>query len=263
MKEGQLIVQGHRGCRAKRPENSIEGVKEAFLLGAFAVEVDVRPTADRHFAIVHDPVVGPPYYLSPKGEDAKRVVHTPSSSVQRISFGHVCAEGFSQQKLRMTTIPLLQKLLNEPGLLKRRLNLELKNDAPDGGVELDPDTYIRRFCAEIEDVKPTAIVWRIKSFDHELIRRLREVRLNWPLHYLAEEPTQIDNALRLHPVGLSVRADLVNESLVARCAEENVHLSVWTVNSRSQARRLFQLGVRDFVSDDPAVLLEELVPERG
>lgn len=261
MQQHKLIIQGHRGCRALCPENSIEGVREAFLLGAFAVEVDVRQTADAAFAVVHDPVVGVPYYRSPKGEDAMRVAFTPSSLLRRITFGHITADGFSQQKLRMVSIPLLREFLTDPSLEGKKLNLELKNDAPNGGAELDADTYIRRFCAEMDTITPKAKIWRIKSFDHSLIDRLREVRPEWPLHYLAEEPDQIQAALQRRPEGISVRADLVDGALIEKCGLEAIHLSVWTVNDADQAKRLFEMGVRDMVSDDPALLLDALKDE--
>lgn len=261
----ELIVQGHRGCRAQCPENSIEGVREAVLLGAFAVEVDVRPTADAHFAVVHDPVAGLPYYHSPKGEDANRILFTPSSRVRRITFGHFAADGFPKQnlqgsdgKLRTMRIPLLHELLTDPALTGKRLNLELKNDAPGGGVELETDTYIRRFCAEIEQIQVTTEIWRIKSFDHELINQLRKVRPQWPLHYLAETRDAITAALKMRPEGISVRADLADAALVRQCEHDGVHLSVWTVNDVAEARQLYQMGVRDFVSDDPSLLLKAM-----
>jgi glycerophosphoryl diester phosphodiesterase len=246
------------------PENSIEGVIAAHRDGAFAVEVDVRPAADERFVIVHDPVLRSPYYCSPKGEDALRVIQQPSESLSKVTFGQLRAFGFAQQKLRMVTLPTLKELLEHPELKGVRINLELKNDGIEEVRDVPADTYIRRFCAEMDDLKPAVDLWRIKSFDHALIDRLAELRPHWPLHYLAETHEQKERALqravalrRQRPEtevlmqGISVLARLIDEQLIVQCQSEGVHLSAWTVNQRPVAELLWKMGVRDLITDAP------------
>lgn len=272
----RCIVQGHRGCRAVLPENSIEGVIAAHRDGAFAVEVDVRPAADGRFVIVHDPVLRAPFYTSPKGEDALRVVQTHAEILSQVTFGQMSSIGFEQHNVRRSRkepqivhIPSLKQLLEHPELTGVRINLELKNDGVEDIRDLPTDTYIRRFCAEMDGLNTTAEIWRVKSFDHALIDRLAEVRPKWPLHYLAETHEQKERALQRAQVlrqarpqlarsmqGVSVLARLIDEQLISACVQAGVHLSAWTVNDRSVAEMLWKMGVRDLVSDVPKDVLE-------
>jgi glycerophosphoryl diester phosphodiesterase len=49
-------VHGHRGARARWPENTIPGFEYAIGLGVDAIEFDVFVTADGRLLITHDPV---------------------------------------------------------------------------------------------------------------------------------------------------------------------------------------------------------------
>jgi len=50
---GALII-GHRGFAARFPDNSLDGVRAAFAVGADGVEVDVRPCAEGVWVCHHD-----------------------------------------------------------------------------------------------------------------------------------------------------------------------------------------------------------------
>ncbi|MGQ0467376.1 MAG: glycerophosphodiester phosphodiesterase [Sporichthyaceae bacterium] len=47
-------IIGHRGARDLGPENTLEGIRAAFLAGADAVEFDVNFTRDRRIVLMHD-----------------------------------------------------------------------------------------------------------------------------------------------------------------------------------------------------------------
>src|SRR2546423_3094996 len=49
-----VLILGHRGASAHRPENTLDAFLEARRLGADGVELDVRRTADDALAIHHD-----------------------------------------------------------------------------------------------------------------------------------------------------------------------------------------------------------------
>lgn len=49
-----LQIIGHRGARDLGPENTLEGIRAAFLAGADAVEFDVNFTADDRIVLMHD-----------------------------------------------------------------------------------------------------------------------------------------------------------------------------------------------------------------
>lgn len=48
------LVIGHRGFRARYPENTVAGVRAALAAGADGVEIDIRPTRDGVWVAHHD-----------------------------------------------------------------------------------------------------------------------------------------------------------------------------------------------------------------
>jgi glycerophosphoryl diester phosphodiesterase len=56
-KRGAVLLLGHRGYRARFPENTLLGVRKAFEFGADGVECDLQKTADGRYVVIHDPSV--------------------------------------------------------------------------------------------------------------------------------------------------------------------------------------------------------------
>jgi glycerophosphoryl diester phosphodiesterase len=52
--EGSQFLFAHRGVVGKFPENSMESIEQARLLGFRAVEIDIRRTSDNRFILFHD-----------------------------------------------------------------------------------------------------------------------------------------------------------------------------------------------------------------
>src|SRR5580698_8626156 len=50
-----ILVHGHRGARAMRPENTLAGFEYAIAVGADALEMDVAVTRDDVVVVSHDP----------------------------------------------------------------------------------------------------------------------------------------------------------------------------------------------------------------
>jgi glycerophosphoryl diester phosphodiesterase len=53
--ESKILVHGHRGARALRPENTIPAFEYAIQAGADVLEMDVAVTKDNVLVISHDP----------------------------------------------------------------------------------------------------------------------------------------------------------------------------------------------------------------
>src|SRR4051812_20883008 len=61
-------VHGHRGARARRPENTLPAFKYAIEVGVDVLEMDMAVTKDRHIVISHDQYINPVICLGPHGE---------------------------------------------------------------------------------------------------------------------------------------------------------------------------------------------------
>ena len=46
---------GHRGYRARYPENTLLAFRQAFAAGADGIECDLQKTADGRYVVIHDP----------------------------------------------------------------------------------------------------------------------------------------------------------------------------------------------------------------
>jgi glycerophosphoryl diester phosphodiesterase len=55
---GSPLILGHRGYRARYPENTLLSFREAFAAGADGIECDVQKSADGRYVIIHDATTG-------------------------------------------------------------------------------------------------------------------------------------------------------------------------------------------------------------
>ena len=62
----RILVHGHRGARARRPENTIPAFQYAIQEGVDALELDMAVTKDNAIVISHDPILQPPVCSGPK-----------------------------------------------------------------------------------------------------------------------------------------------------------------------------------------------------
>jgi len=53
----RVLVHGHRGARARRPENTLSAFQYAIRCGVDAIEMDLVLTGDGHVVVAHDPVL--------------------------------------------------------------------------------------------------------------------------------------------------------------------------------------------------------------
>src|SRR5215475_10425047 len=62
----RILVHGHRGARARRPENTLPAFEYALRQGVDALEMDMAVTKDGVIVISHDPILEPPVCTGPK-----------------------------------------------------------------------------------------------------------------------------------------------------------------------------------------------------
>ncbi len=74
-----LDVQGHRGARGLRPENTLPAFEKALELGVTTLEMDIQTTSDRVLVVSHD------QHLDPK----RTLVIGCRSAMQLLYFGHL------------------------------------------------------------------------------------------------------------------------------------------------------------------------------
>ena len=60
-------MHGHRGARARRPENTLAAFEYAIGVGVDAIEMDLAVTKDDVLVVSHDPELNPEICSAPAG----------------------------------------------------------------------------------------------------------------------------------------------------------------------------------------------------
>lgn len=250
-----LKVQGHRGCAAQYPENSIEGVCQALASGAFAVEIDVQLTGDERLIVAHDALLTPPGYLV---DEALAIADHPLHSMVGIWFG----DGRDPRFLHLNParfplqVPSLDALLEHPSIPIEKVNIELKED---------PKQRNMGYAAALSRCLGKRKAFRIKSFDLDLLTAVYQMLPEQSFHFLL--PEDWDGSLiqttwfndRTWIEGVCMHYSQVKDDTVDRFFGLGLHVSVYTVNSFSILEELYRKGVRDILTDDPAAMIDQLV----
>ncbi|MGO9309082.1 MAG: glycerophosphodiester phosphodiesterase family protein [Spirochaetia bacterium] len=238
------LVLGHRGYRARFPENTLLAFREALRAGADGVECDLQKTADGRYVIIHDPgterVSGAPL----------EVARSTLDDLRKLDFG------------RGEPIPPLEELLRSLPA-DAYLDLELKEETL---VPADSAAIVR-----ILDAHRSRERLMISSFDPDLLVPFR--RQGFTVGFLVGEEAArrgmrgfAEVLLRLRPHYLNLPVEIV-PALGARRAAFlfrtlrllGFSLLFWTVNDGPQAVSL-AASARIVVTDEVEQIIEALRP---
>lgn len=226
-------VIAHRGASAAAPENTIEAFRLAATLGADAVELDVRRTADGEPAVHHDETLA----------DGRRIVTLEADALP-------------------SEVPMLPAALEACGSLE--VNVEIKNVRIDG--DYDPDQAMARVV--VDTVHRLGIGERIlvSSFGFACIERVRALDPGLRTAFLiggdADPLPLLERAAAGGHPGVHPHWRMVDETVVARARDLGLFLNVWTVDDPDEMVRLADLGVDGIVTNVPDVARGVLSPSR-
>lgn len=234
-----VAVCGHRGAPALAKENTLEGFAAARDHGATWLEFDVRPTADDHFVVHHDPVTTEGHHIGT----------TPVGALPDY-------------------IPTLNQVMETFGDLV--LDVELKTDDCDRST----DTYVALAGAALEQLVAihgdTGVL--VTSFDAAVLRGFAQQNPGVAtgfLYYLADADFSdearersndhaVAHAIEIGHQAIVPHHKLVTSGLVASAHANGLHVATWTVNSAADVQRCAEAGVDVIIGDDPRVIAEAL-----
>ena len=232
------LVLAHRGARRDAPENTLVAFTLALAQGADGVELDVHRTADDGLVVHHD-------------ADARRL-------------GVLAGRTLADIRAARPDIPTLDETLD--ACAGAVVNIEIKNLPGDG--DFDPeDTAADLVVACLDRRRGDEVV--VSSFNLATIDRVREQDPSVPTGFQIRRPLEPLAALELcrerghgalHPFTKLLKGDAADE-VVARAGELGVRVSVWTVNSEREIRRLASVGVHSVITDVPAVAVRVISPD--
>jgi glycerophosphoryl diester phosphodiesterase len=242
----QRPIVGHRGNAAHAPENTMESFRQALAAGAECLEMDVHLSGDGHVVVIHDPT------LDRTTNATGAVAALPLERIREADSG----ARFTRDGLTFPyrgaglRVPTLEEVLRE--FADVSILIEIKT----AQASTETRRVIERSRAESRCV--------VESFDARALDAFRGSRIaigastadvKRLLHRVVtrRKPRSLPYAVMCVPRRLrGVRIPIASLVHLTRPAGCLVH--VWTVNDPAVARRLWKVGVRGIISDDPGLM---------
>ena len=257
------LVVGHRGARARFPENSLPAVRHALESGADGVEVDARLTADGVLAVIHDATL-PDRFRDAGGEAPAAglsVRDLSFESLRRFDCGAVADTRFpAQRAVPGARVPSLHEVFDLLDALapcaasRALLFLELKRE------EGPPSrTTHARLAVDLLRQRGALARTFVLSFDHALLRAARDLEPTLATVPLVNRETDLPALARSEAASwIGPRHALLDAPAVEALHAEGVRVFAWTANEPGEQDRLASLGVDAIGTDDPEALLGRL-----
>ncbi len=227
-----ILVHGHRGARARLPENTIPGFEYAIEAGVDAIELDVAVTSDDVPVLSHDPV---------------------------LSFGPIRNLTLRELRRQKGSIPTLDEVLalGSRGAFDFSIETKIFADGPE--FTPSPEKFARLV---LDCVRAHGLESRVAllSFDFRILHAMKALAPKIRLSALYESGTEdfVTVARRAGAGIISPEKTLVTTEKVKQAHDAGLPVVVWTANTRAEWDALIAAGADAIVTDDPASLIAYL-----
>jgi glycerophosphoryl diester phosphodiesterase len=256
-----ILVHGHRGARARRPENTIPAFRYAIEQGVDVLELDVAVTKDNVAVVSHDPLINATICSGPK---TGIPIHTLSlSELHQYDCGAKQNPNFSTQVPQPgTRVPTLDEVFDLSKGTKVWFNVETKIFADKPELTPGPEPFTQMI---LDLIRKHRIEERVilQSFDPRTLRVMKKLDPMIPRAALFETNRDWPEVAREFEATLySPEYHLVTKERVAQAHAAGLQVVPWTVNKPEDWQKLVDAKVDAIISDDPASLIAWL-KEKG
>ena len=254
----RILVHGHRGARAMRPENTIPAFEYAVGIGADVLEMDVAVTKDNVLVISHDPHVNGEICTGPHPGVA--IHELTLVELRKYDCGSLKNPHFpKQQPVPGTRIPTLDEVLNLSRHGNIQFNIETKSFPDHPELTPPPEDFSRMMLEEIRKHKLESRVI-VQSFDFRTLRAMKRMAPEIRLAALWEGAARpfVDIAREGEANIISPQFKLVTPEQVKASHMAKLEVVPWTANTPEDWQRLIDARVDAIISDDPAALIAYL-----
>lgn len=273
-------LQGHRGARGRKPENTLPSFEFALDVGVTSIETDVHLTRDGVAVLHHDALLSDPpgTLISRVSLDELRRHRIPCKPDQDPLVTPLAERFAGQYGLNPYGIPTLDDFLHfvaaysgelgaEAGKSEAQrqnarnlwFDLELKrvpfhpeviNDRFDG---VAPALLEERIVQAVRQADVTARTM-VRSFDHRCVRLMRRMEPTLIGGILIAETAPVDPAELLARAEAQVYCPdyrFVDEMLIRQIHSVGGRVLPWTVNQPAHWQRLLAWGIDGITTDVP------------
>lgn len=265
-----IEVQGHRGARSLRAENTIAAFEYALKVGVDTLELDLAVTKDNILVVSHDPVLNPVICRDINGQKLKQkvVIHSLSlKQLRKFNCSSLVNPRFPKQKIiggqKIPTLREVFDLVKNSKLKvaqKIEFNIETKLTPGYPDRTPGPKKFARILVDLIKEYKWEKRVV-VQSFDHRSLKAVKQLDKSIRVAAL------MGGAYILNWVEMaqSIPADIISpnqywitRTSISRLQKNGIRVIPWTANTKEEWDRLIALGVDGIISDDPKALIEFL-----
>jgi glycerophosphoryl diester phosphodiesterase len=260
--ESKILVHGHRGARALRPENTIPAFEYAIQAGADVLEMDVAVTKDNVLVISHDPHINAEICTGPHPGIA--IHELTLAELGQYDCGALKNPHFPrQQPVPGTRIPTLDEVLDLAPRGSFQFNIETKSFPDHPELTPPPEAFSQMMLDEIRKHKLERRVI-VQSFDFRTLVAMKKLAPEIRLAALWEGSARpfVDIAREAHAGIISPMFSLVTPDQVKSAHAAGIEVVPWTANKPEDWQKLIDAGVDAIISDDPAALIAYL-QQRG
>ena len=267
--------QGHRGCRGLMPENTIPAMLHALGMNITTLEMDIVFTKDGKAILSHEPFFNHEITTKPDGtfidekeEKNYNIYKMNYEEVKKYDVGMKPHPRFPQQEKMKAVKPLLSDVfaaVKNDMMTRRRpypfFNIETKTTpVTDNIFHPAPAEFVEQLMKVIMDNQMEDYVI-IQSFDFRTLQYLHQHYPSIKTAMLIEDFDKRSLEGQLKALGFSPNIyspafELVNESLIQQCHQQNIQVIPWTVNDRPGIDRLKKMGVDGIITDYPNLFNE-------
>jgi len=298
---GSFDLQGHRGARGLRPENTLAGFAHALAIGVTTLELDCGVTKDGIVVVSHDRVLNPDHTRDAEG----RFLETPGPLIRALTYAelqrydvgrirpdsHYAASFPEQQPIDGQRIPRLADvyaLVRKSGNGDVRFNVETKIDPTQPETTVAPEVFV---AALIEAIRAAGMESRttIQSFDWRTLVLARKLAPEIAVVALTDQQPDEDTmevgkpgasawlggidvddhagsvprtVLALGAQVWSPHARDLNPGVIAEAHALGLAVVPWTVNDPKDMERAIALGIDGLITDRPD-LLRQVLQSKG
>ena len=239
-KNKNVDVIAHRGASGYAPENTIPAFDKAVEMHADYFEIDVQMSKDGELVLIHDNSVD-------RTTDGSGMVKDLTlEELQQLDAGSWFGEEFAGTKIP-TFEEVLDRYRGKIGIL-----IELKSPELYPGVE----EKVVQALKERNMDNPSNGKIIIQSFNHDSVKKVRELLPNIPLGVLLSYHAngftneQLQNFATYADYFNPNKANITSE-LVERIHAHGLMTHPWTVRDRESAQFLLDVGVDGIITDFP------------
>jgi glycerophosphoryl diester phosphodiesterase len=231
-----MKITAHRGVHENLPENTLPAFERAVELGADAVEMDIRLTADGM------PVVYHYYYLQTLTTTSGAIFDMTLEQIRKVRFAQHAGAGIS--------IPTLREVLE---VLGGRIGLEIEIKGP------EPESA-RSIGELLREYKPLWDDMEVTSFEPALLLIIRDlcpglaVDLLTPQSQAWMEPDvvayqSLHHARLARARAVHLHTTQIREDVVGFIRRGGIDVHVWDVNDEAACRKAVTLDIPNICTD--------------